>query len=300
MNRRNFIAALTSTPIIARHLASAATARAAGGVRLGNIGLQLYTVRSLMEKSIDGTLSSVAAIGYKEVEFAGYFNHTPQQIRGMLGDNALTSPATHVGLETDADKWEEVVGRSAFIGHTWVVVPGIDQTNLKTIDDWKRVAASFNRAAEVCKQAELGFAYHNHQTEFMPIGGRTPYDVLLKECDPGLVKLEMDIAWATVAGQDPVAYFTKYPGRFPLVHVKDIKKKIATKGKGKVAKNDKGVKKNEDDLLEDVGSGSINWRRILGTAQKHGTVHFIVEHDSPAEPLKSIKKSFDYLNALTL
>jgi sugar phosphate isomerase/epimerase len=153
------------------------------------------------------------------VEFAGYFNHTPQQIRSMLGDNALTSPATHVGFETDADKWEEVVGRSAFIGHKWVVVPGIDQTNLKTIDDWKRVAASFNRAAEVCKQAELGFAYHNHQSEFVPIGGRTPYDVLLKECDPELVKLEMDLAWATVAGQDPVAYFTKYPGRFPLVHV---------------------------------------------------------------------------------
>jgi sugar phosphate isomerase/epimerase len=300
MNRRTFIATLTSTPIIARHLASAAAANAAPGQHLGTIGVQLYSVRSLMEKSIDGTLSSVAAIGYKEVEFAGYFNHTPQQIRGMLGDNALTSPATHVGFEADAGKWEEIVGRSAFIGHKWVVVPGIDQTNLKTIDDWKRVAASFNKAAEVCKSAELGFAYHNHQSEFVKIGGRTPYDVLLKECDPELVKLEMDLAWATVAGQDPVAYFTKYPGRFPLVHVKDIKKKDAKKGKSKDTKKAKSEPKNDDDILADVGTGSINWKRILGAAQKSGTVHFIVEHDNPADPLKSIKNSYDYLHALTL
>jgi sugar phosphate isomerase/epimerase len=291
MNRRNFIAALTSTPIIARHLASAAAATVVPGQHLGTLGVQLYSVRSLMEKSIDGTLSSVAAIGYKEVEFAGYFNHTPQQIRGMLGDNALTSPATHVGFETDAGKWEEVVGRSAYIGHKWVVVPGIDQTNLKTIDDWKRVAASFNKAAEVCKSAELGFAYHNHQTEFVKIGGRTPYDVLLKECDPALVKLEMDLAWATVAGQDPVAYFTKYPGRFPLVHVKDMSKDV---------KKAKSEPKNDDDILADVGTGSINWPRVLGAAKKSGTVHFIVEHDNPADPLKSIKNSFDYLHALTL
>jgi sugar phosphate isomerase/epimerase len=294
MNRRNFIAALTSTPIIARHLTSAATAQAGPGTRLGSIGVQLYTVRSLMEKSIGGTLSSVAAIGYKEVEFAGYFNHTPAQIRGMLGDNALEAPATHVGFEADADKWQEVVERSASIGHQWVVVPGIDQSNLKTVDDWKRVAASFNHAAQVCKQSGLGFAYHNHQSEFVSLGGRTPYDVLLKECDAELVKLEMDLAWATVAGQDPAAYFTKYPGRFPLVHVKDIRKNDAKKSKAKDAK------KSEDDVLEDVGSGSINWKRILGAAEKNGTVHFIVEHDNPADPLKSIKKSLDYLNALTL
>ena len=298
MNRRNFIAALTSTPIIARHLASAAAGQAVPGVRLGPIGVQLYSVRALMEKGIDGTLSSIAAIGYKEVEFAGYFNHTPQQIRSVLGDNALTSPATHVGFEADADKWQEVVARSAFIGHKWVVVPGIDQTNLKTVDDWKRVAASFNKAGEVCKQAGLGFAYHNHQSEFKPIGGRTPYSILLTECDGELVKLEMDFAWATAAGQDPVTYFTKWPGRFPLVHIKDLKKKNVKKSK--TAKKGKPVAKNEDEMLEDVGSGSINWKRVLGAAKKSGTVHFIVEHDSPADPLKSIKKSFDYLNALTL
>ena len=300
MNRRNFIAALTSTPIIARHLASAAAAQTAAPVPLGTIGVQLYSVRSLMEKTMDGTLSSIGAIGYKEVEFAGYFNRTPQQIRGMLGDNALTAPATHVGFEADAGKWQEIVARSAFIGHKWVVVPGIDQTNLKTVNDWKRVAASFNKAAEVCKQSGLGFAYHNHQTEFKPVGGRTLYNILLAECDADLVKMEMDIAWAVAAGQDPVTYFTKYPGRFPLVHVKDLKKQNTKKSKEKSAKKGKAVLKSDDDMLEDVGSGSINWKRILGAAKKSGTVHFIVEHDNPADPIKSIKKSFDYLNALTL
>ena len=292
MDRRSFIAALASTPVIARHLATAAE-----GVHLDHIGLQLYTVRSLMPKGIDGVLSTVAGIGYKEVEFAGYFDHTPQQIKSMLVDNALTSPSTHVGLEDEPDKWNETVERSAFIGHKYVIVAWVDKAKYATVDDWKRLAARFNIAGETCKGAGVQFAYHNHEFEFKKVGGKLPYDILLKECDKDLVKFEMDVAWAVAAGADPAKYFAAHPGRFPLLHVKDLKKKTAKKP---AAKKGKAAPPSGDDLLEDVGSGSINWKKVLAAAKKHGTIHHVVEHDSPADPVASIRKSYAYLSALTI
>lgn len=291
MNRRSFIAALSSTPLVAGHLSPGIA-----GERLSAIGLQLYTVRSLMEKTVDGTLSSVAAIGYKEVEFAGYFGRTTEQIRRMLIDNGLTSPATHVGLETDPDTWQEVLGRCLAIGHRYVVVPWIDGSKLTTIDDWKRTAAQFNVAAAAAKSAGLQFVYHNHEFEFHPVEGRIPYEILLEECEPALVQMEMDIAWATAAGADPVRYFEKHPGRFPLLHVKDFTKK-KTEGKGPWPQDSAG--KKEETELADVGQGVVQWKRILAAARRYGTKHFIVEHDSPADPIASITASFRYLNALT-
>jgi sugar phosphate isomerase/epimerase len=295
MDRRSFIAALASTPVIARHLATASE-----GVHLDHIGLQLYTVRSLMSRhNMDGVLSTVSAIGYKEVEFAGYFDMTPQQIRGVLVDNGLTSPSTHVGLEDEPAKWNETVERSAFIGHKYVIVAWVDNAKYTTVDDWKRLAARFNIAAEVCKNSGVQFAYHNHEFEFAKVGGKVPYDILLNECDPDLVKFEMDVAWAVAAGVDPVKYFAAHPGRFPLLHVKDLKKKNAKKSKDKDAKG-KGAKSAGDEILEDVGKGSIDWKKVLGAAKKHGTIHHVVEHDSPADPVASIRRSFAYLNALTI
>jgi len=285
MDRRTFIAALTSTPIIARHLATAAE-----GAHLQHIGVQLYTVRSLMNQGMETVLATIAAIGYKEVEFAGYFDVPPQQVREFVRANGLSAPSTHVGLETEEAKWQEVVDRSAFIGHTFVTVPGLGNVPHATADDWKRVAALFNKAGEACKASGLQFAYHNHQDEFKPVGTSRPYDILLKETDPKLVKFEMDVAWATAAGADPAAYFAKYPGRFPLLHVKDLKK---------IAKND-STKPAGDDLLEDVGSGRIDWKKLLRAAKKHGTVHHVVEHDSPADPVASIRKSYAYLSTLTV
>ncbi len=294
MDRRTFIAALASTPVIARHLAAAAE-----GAHLDHIGVQLYTVRSLMStQAMDGVLSSVAAIGYKEVEFAGYFDNTPQQVRDMLVGNGLTAPSTHVGLEADEDTWRATVDRSAFIGHRYVIVAWVDRAKYPTVDDWKKLAAQFNRAGQICQSGGVQFAYHNHQFEFAKVGGKRPYDILLKECDPALVKFEMDVAWATAAGADPVAYFAKHPGRFPLLHVKDLKKKAAKKPPVKGAK--KGAPPSDEDVLEDVGSGRIDWKKLLGAAKKHGTVHYVVEHDSPAEPLVSIRKSYAYLSALTV
>ena len=123
---------------------------------------------------------------------------------------------------------------------------------------------------------------------------------MLKECDPDLVKFEMDVAWATVAGVDPVKYFAANPGRFALLHVKDLKKKSMKKIQGRNATKAKKAQPIGDEVLEDVGSGSIDWKKVLGAANKYGTVHYIVEHDSPADPILSIRRSFAYLHALTV
>jgi sugar phosphate isomerase/epimerase len=137
----------------------------------------------------------------------------------------------------------------------------------------------------------MQFAYHNHWFEFLPTNGVLPYDQLLKLCDANLVKMEMDLCWITTTGTDPVKYFEKYPGRFPLVHVKDVKTmpKIST-----------GGAQNFGDTVDltEVGSGVIDWKRIFAHADQAGIKHYIVEHDHPKQPIESIKTSYEYLNKL--
>ena len=139
-----------------------------------------------------------------------------------------------------------------------------------------------------------GECQHNHHLEFVPAGGRLPYDILLEECDPGLVKMEMDLCWIIVGGQDPPTYFKRYPGRFPLVHAKDLKK-IPVRGA-----SDTGAIAFEKfiPLITDVGSGVIDWKRIFAESEKAGIKHYFVEHDEPASPFDSIKASYRYLRGL--
>src|SRR5215204_1739150 len=190
--------------------------------RLQRLGMQLYTVRTEMEKSVDETLAKVAAIGYKEVEFAGYFKRTPQQVRAALDQTGLSSPAAHVEYALLTDKFDGVLETAKVIGHRFLVNPWIDETLRKSLEDWKRIADTFNRAGERSKKAGIQFAYHNHHFEFLPIDGKQPFDLLLEQCDPDLVKIELDLCWVTVAGKDPLDYFSRASGRFPLVHVKGL------------------------------------------------------------------------------
>jgi sugar phosphate isomerase/epimerase len=253
--------------------------------RLGPIGLQLYTVRDLMKQDFEGTLARVAGIGYREVEFAGYFDHSPQQIRAALAHNGLAAPAAHVPFDAIESDWDATLHTAALIGHRYVVCAWIPEERRRTVDDWRRVGQRLNQAAAACRAAGLGFAYHNHSYEFVPLEGHLPYDVLLASTDPALVRLELDLFWITYGGGDPLAYFRRWPGRFPLVHVKDMTPKPAPD----VA---------PERVMADVGRGSIDWRRIFARAQDAGIEHYFVEHDQPADPLASIRASFDYLRRL--
>ena len=252
--------------------------------RIEKIGLELYTVRAAIKKDFNGTLARVASIGYKEVELAGYFENMsrwdpePKEARRILDSHGLAAPATHVPYTTLApENWPKAVEASAILGHQYIVNPSIDRSLAKTVDGWKQAAETFNRAATESAKSGIQFGYHNHVEEFKTIDGKLPYDILLSETDPKLVKMEMDLGWAHEAGADPLQYFAKYPGRFPLVHVKDFTKSRQ---------------------MTDVGTGEIDWKAIFAKAKLGGIKHYFVEFDNPKDPFASIQASYTYLEKL--
>jgi sugar phosphate isomerase/epimerase len=276
-DRRTFLHQLGSAALAAGlpKVSIAATSRAA---RIERIGLQLYTVRHEMEKNVEGTLATVAAAGYREVEFAGYFGNSPADVRAMLDRHGLAAPAVHVG-SVAPDQWRQAIDAAHVIGHHYVVIPWIPAEQRTGVDGYKKIAANFNRVAEEARAAGLQFAYHNHDFEFAPVGGQLPYDVLLAETDPKLVQMEMDLYWITKGGQDPLAYFARWPGRFAAVHVKDSA----------------GPPEHR---MVDVGAGTIDFKKIFAHRAQAGIQHYFVEHDEPADAFASIRASCAYLKQL--
>jgi sugar phosphate isomerase/epimerase len=287
IDRRTFLGTVTAATLLARRLNWAAAEH-----RIGNIGVQLYTVRSAMERDFEGTLVQVAAIGYKEVEFAGYFDRSPKDIRSLLDRHGLTSPSTHVDYEVLGDKWANEIETSKVIGQSYIICPWIPEEIRNQPDGWKQAAETFNRAGEVSKKAGIQFGYHNHWFEFYPVNGKRPYDFLLEQCHPDLVKMEMDLCWIEVGGGDPLDYFHRYPGRFPLVHVKDVKQIPTRKESGG---QDFG---SSMPGMTEVGSGVIDWKKIFAQSDMAGIKHYFVEHDNPQAPFDSLRTSFNYLNQL--
>jgi len=283
MPRREFVGVLAAGAVGAITRPSSLVPRPP--TRLGPIGLQLYTVRDLLKQDFEGTLARVAAIGYREVEFAGYFDHAPEQVRAALDRNGLTAPGAHVPFESIENAWGATLHTATLVGHRFVVCAWIPEERRRTVDAWRTIGDRLNQAAAACRDAGLQFAYHNHSYEFVPLEGRLPYDILLEHTDPALVRLELDLFWITYGGGDPLAYFSRYPGRFPLVHVKDMAPKPAPD----VA---------PERVMVDVGRGSIDWKRIFTRSREAGIEHYFVEHDQPADPLASIRASYDYLRGL--
>ncbi len=285
VNRRRFLE--TAATVTAATLLTSRLGWAAAEHKIEKIGLQLYTVRDLMKGDFDGTIAKVAQIGYKEVEFAGYFGHTGQQVRAACEKNGLSPVSTHVQYDELDDKFASVIETSKVIGLKYIVCPWIPENQR----DWKKAAEKFNHCGEQTKKAGMQFAYHNHWFEFLPVDGKLPYDELLKECDASLVKMEMDLCWITAAGGDPLKYFARYPGRFPLVHVKDLKKlpPVTTGG---------GQNFGDTVDLTSVGDGIIDWKKIFAHSEQAGIKHYIVEHDKPENPFESITKSHEYLEKL--
>lgn len=273
LTRRDFVATSAGALVA---VAGSGPFRVPSARRLDRVGIQLYTLRQAMARDVAGTLGRLAEMGYREVEFAGYFDHAPSDIRGMLDASGLASPATHVGFETLGDGWASVLEASTTIGHTYVVVPFLPQDR-RTPDGYRRVAEMFNRAAESARAAGLRFGYHNHAFEFEPLDGGIGFDILLDECDPNLVEFEMDLFWITHGGGDPLAYFARAPGRFPLVHVKD---------------------RTPAGEMVDVGAGAIDFAAIFARASQAGIRHYFVEHDRPDEAFASARRSLEHLRAM--
>ena len=279
INRRSFLA-ITSGALAMAGYEAASGGKLVKAAKLEKLGVQLYTVRNEMSKDFEGSLQKIAAIGYKQVEFAGYFNRTPQQIREILNRYGLQAPSVHVPLSDIQNKLDNAIEAAKIIGHNLIVCPWLDPNNRKSMDDYKRHAATFNKAAESCKKAGIEFAYHNHDFEFTPFDGKLPFDLLLAETDKNLVKIELDLYWIIKAKKSPIDYMKNNPGRFVAFHVKDMDN------------TPKGA-------FTEVGRGVISFKELFAGSKRAGVKYFIVEQDqTPGSPFDSIKTSFDYLKKL--
>jgi len=283
MNRRDFLhnslgAVAAGTLLPSLTPAGRALPRSPRVATLDKIGVQLYTLRSEMEKNVAATLERVGKIGYNEVEFAGYFGQRPAQIAALLKAAGLTAPSAHIDLATIRTNWQKMLDDASAIGHRYLVCSWIEEKE-RSPESLKKIAAEFNVAAMAARKHGITFAYHNHDFEFVKgPDGVLLYDALLANTDASLVKMEMDLYWIHHGKQDPQTYFAKYPGRFELVHVKDMK----TGG-----------------AMADVGAGTLPWARLFAQHGQAGIRHYFVEHDEPADAFASVTASLKYLRALT-
>jgi len=266
------------------------------------VGLQLYTVQDRIAKDFEGTLRQVAAIGYREVETGlTVAGREAAELARFFASLGLGWKSAHCnGREIQADL-HKTIGRAHAAGLDYLIcafplVPAGFQAVLKgmSLDDWEANADIFNEAGEETRKAGIQFGYHNHNIEFRDIasraaGGMTGYDVLLSRTDPALVKFELDCGWMASAGHDPAAYLAKYPGRYALLHVKDLKPEHIPNTELKMASTE-------------VGSGIIDWPKLFKAAGQAGISRYFVEQEPPFanSSLDSAKISYEYLHNLKL
>lgn len=261
-------------------------------VKNKKVGVQLYTVRDLIAKDAKGTIKQVAALGYSEVENFGYngkyFGMTAAEYKIFLGDVGLKAASGHYMYGNFGNRqipgtivygWEKAVEDAKAIGQDYMVVAYLMPNERKSLDDYKKIAEDLNKAGETCRKAGIQLCYHNHDFEFEKVSGQLPMDILTQQTDANLVKIELDLYWATRAGQNPIQFFNQHKGRVALWHVKDM---------------DKSEKKN----FTEVGNGVIDFASIFQQAKLSGMKHFFVEQDvCPGNPLDSIKQSIGYIQS---
>ncbi len=244
-----------------------------------SIGLQLYTLRDMMKISVPATLELVSAVGYNEVEFAGYYNHSPKAIKQLLNEHNLRAPATHIMLDGFADGPQKVIDLALETGHHYVVVPYLTEAQRGTsIKTYYELAEKLDRWGSECRKAGLMLGYHNHDFEFERRDGELPYDVLLNNTATQNLCMEMDLYWMAKARQDPLTYFSEHPGRFKLWHVKDM---------------------DEQGNFADVGTGTINFEKIFAHADIAGVEHRFVERDHTDDRLRTMVQGEKALRALS-
>jgi len=226
------------------------------------IGLNLWTVRDMMNKDVAGTLDLLAEIGYKWIEPAGYDNGLfygtkPSKFKQLVDDRGMEIISNHTNI-TDDNKIDETLDAVVETGAKYAVLPLLRDEWEANLDGLKKAAEFLNIAGEKAREKGIKFGFHNHTFEFSKLGNTLPIDVLMAETDPKLVTFEMDLAWTTAAGKDPIEFFKKYPGRFELWHVKDTNKE------------------NEDEIL---GLGRIDFKAIFEEKKLSGMKYFFVEKD---------------------
>ena len=273
-NRREFLKKTAVSAVLAVSPFGAVSAQVR---RVEEIGLQLYSLRREMADDFEGTLEQLAEIGFTEMEFAGYHGKTPAEVRNILDSFGLATPASHVPLQAIRDDLDREIETAVTLGQEYMVMPFLPE-NERSLDSYRRVAELLNRAGEKTREAGITMGYHNHNFEFdIHEGGLIGYDILMSETEPELVTFEMDLFWAEDAGYDAKFFFLKYPGRFPMIHVKD------RAGSGAMA---------------DVGRGYIDFQELFSYASKGGFRHYFIEHDNPTDGINSMAYSYNSVRNL--
>ncbi len=257
------------------------------------IGLQLYTVRDHLDKDLTGTLKKVADIGYREVELGSfnYYGKKPADLQRILNDVGLKAISTHFTEDQLKSNLEKHIAGAKECGITYVGLASLDEKDRKSLDAIKRDAEWFNKVGEAVARAGCQFDYHGHNFDYAAVEGAIVYDELISKTDPKVVNFELDCFWCVRAGKDPVDYFRRFPGRFPQLHIKDLKP-----GYPPTTKEDfrRGA-------FTEVGRGVIDWKKIFKAAPEGGMKHFYVEQDEcDRDSLESASISYAYLSNLTV
>lgn len=270
------------------------------------VGIQLYTVGAPLQQDLTGTLNSLHAIGYRNVESFPYRSQpAPAEFRRALDEADLKCPSAH--LNFNQKDLEPIFADAQTLGASYAVSSTIlplslvglnppvrDIMEKLTADDYHRLAERLNQVAAQTKAAGLQYAYHNHNFEFRTQpDGTIGYDTLLKNTDPDLVKFEIDCGWMILAGYSPAEYFKRYPGRFRMLHIKDF-----VKGTDRSTSNQVGHRPEGTEL----GHGRIDYRTIFAAAKGQGIAYYFVEQEPPfppdVTPLQAAKIDYEYLHSL--
>lgn len=295
LSRRSFLVS-AGAGIAAGSFMSRAFADHHGSVPLG---IQLWTVKSEAEKDLEGTLRAVYAAGFRDIEFAGYYGKDPADLGKLMRGMGFNLVSTHAGAGDIAKSGDKIIADAKALGLKYVVCssPGVspekeklsweERMNAVDLSDWKWNADLFNKFGKQVAEAGMVFGYHNHSAEFKKYDGQTAFDWLFANTDPEFVKIELDVGWVVVAEEDPVALLNKYEDRVIALHVKDVGKR--------------GADGKEPPSVA-LGEGTVDWKSVLGTAKKHGTVAYFYEQEEPfTRPiLESVKMSGAYLQKLKI
>jgi sugar phosphate isomerase/epimerase len=267
------------------------------------IGLQLYSVREMMAKDYEGTLKQIGALGYQEVEAAGYFDHSSEQVKRAMSSAGLKCVSAHYSYTNLNKDFDKIVAFNKDIGVQYIICafPGIkDPSRLKdmsyrtqitsfTLEDYRWNADQFNKFGKKLKAAGMKFGYHNHTMEFAKQDGVVPFDEMVRLTDPELVTFEMDCGWVIVGGANPVDYLHRYPARISMLHVKDFKHA------------EKSASALEPPPAAELGRGTLDYRPVFEAAKKANIKHYFVEQEEfDLPPMESLKIDADYMKNLTV
>jgi sugar phosphate isomerase/epimerase len=262
------------------------------------VGLQLYTVRDAMSADLPGTLKKLSDLGYKNMELASYsegkfYGHTPEELKKMMNDLGMDALSSHAAVESAGITVENakiMADAHAALGVKYCIQPWVNEVD-RNIETYKRMIADWNKVGEIMKSVGIQFGYHNHNFEFKNMDGLVPYyDIFMKEMDANLITMELDLFWASKAGQDPVEMFKKYPGRFQLLHLKDMH-----------TKQEPFYDVIKDDISP-VGAGVIDFKSIIAAKDIAGMKYTFVEDDNQGngKPFEALEISINNLTTKIL